>query len=1245
MTFSLKNQILFVSILLSILGNLFGQSEERGDPNFRRITNIDVNRVRASIHNWGSSGNSGVAGSFFYEWPTNSGRGYIAYQALYVGAMVTTDSGEQRPLVTVTHRSDQEGNSMMWEPVPGYLNPNSTKIAISDDESTWPLSWPDKNEDENDPGWTGSWSGYFGKNQFNAGQEVYYKISDDRNYIVGHPYTPDTTDLTRKGAGILVGVRAMEWKQILIEDVVFLLHEVQNDGTQDYDQVSFGYWLANCVGGNGDCDDDVIDFDLVTDIAWSLDDDNIGGPAFGTDPVGVGATSFIETPGNDKDRIDNDSDGETGGPIIQESMIVGEILGNGIDDNGNALVDENLSHVPVGSQLGVSYADRIDNNGNGEMESPLITQEMIDAALSQQWNIWPNPNDDLQDGVMHILSLEESDLEAGYADGIDNNADPENPYALEYPIGLGCDVNSPLITEEMITAASADQWKRYRVPGTNIVLYDVGMEDLGKPYKDGLDNDGDGAIDEGIDEGIDEMIDESRDDFIDNDGDWTLADDVGLNGDESGGLSAGVLDNMPTSGSGTGFPGEPNIDKTDVSESDQMGLTSVQKNDAGFNTASDNSIWNFYLTPGNFWDPPPGGDEPGSVDMQISSGYFPLEAGQTERIAMAIMMGNDQQDAIRNKDVAQLTYESDYQFAKAPNPPKVTAVVGDGKVTLYWDRSAENTKDKYMGNITNGADLYDFEGYKIYRATDFEFNDAYNITDGDGNLTFLEPYVQNGVRAQWDLIDGKSGWHPVDLNGIKYYLGDETGLVHSYVDNNVVNGQRYYYAVVSYDYGGDLTNNIIPSDSPMKLRVNPLTGSVSFGPNVVEVIPSPPSAGFVDASFAGDQIDHVAGSSSGEVYLEIVDPQSIKDAHVYQVTFDDTLFLNQQGLAGYDTATTKSYYLVDVTDPNDLDTLINKSEYLPETDADVIDGFRLTFKNVESLGFNRDLSYWNTDSVWNFDVARYYTFNVVGSMLPYDYRIVFLEGITDTSLDICMRTLSNGNCFPGFLQEGRPVNFKVQRQISLTGNDEVDWEQIPFGFIDVIPFGSPDSIFNADGSRESDWIVFMDHEDELGNPLPSWRFLLNLMPNDETRIYDQPRPGDTAYVVVDKPFLEGDIYEFTTHAPMIDQAKAIDDLDKIKVVPNPYFAASAFEGQNTFNSGRGPREIQFRYLPSECTIRIYSISGELVKTIHHSSPLESGTGKWDLLTEDNLSAAFGMYIYHVEAPNIGERIGKLAIVK
>ena len=89
----------------------------------------------------------------------------------------------------------------------------------------------------------------------------------------------------------------------------------------------------------------------------------------------------------------------------------------------------------------------------------------------------------------------------------------------------------------------------------------------------------------------------------------------------------------------------------------------------------------------------------------------------------------------------------------------------------------------------------------------------------------------------------------IDLNGVKFYLGDDTGLQHSFVDHNAVNGQRYYYAVVSYDYGGDLSNDIIPSDSPMRLRVNSLTGEIELGPNVVEVIPSPPLLGIMKQNF------------------------------------------------------------------------------------------------------------------------------------------------------------------------------------------------------------------------------------------------------------------------------------------------------------------------------------------------------------------------------------------------------------
>ena len=43
---------------------------------------------------------------------------------------------------------------------------------------------------------------------------------------------------------------------------------------------------------------------------------------------------------------------------------------------------------------------------------------------------------------------------------------------------------------------------------------------------------------------------------------------------------------------------------------------------------------------------------------------------------------------------------------------------------------------------------------------------------------------------------------------------------------------------------------------------------------------------------------------------------------------------------------------MDVTDEQSPDTLVNNSHSLPVSDADVVDGFRLSFNNVDGLGFN-----------------------------------------------------------------------------------------------------------------------------------------------------------------------------------------------------------------------------------------------------------------------------------------------------
>jgi hypothetical protein len=87
------------------------------------------------------------------------------------------------------------------------------------------------------------------------------------------------------------------------------------------------------------------------------------------------------------------------------------------------------------------------------------------------------------------------------------------------------------------------------------------------------------------------------------------------------------------------------------------------------------------------------------------------------------------------------------RFAKPPDKPIVKAIPGDRRVTLYWDNRAELTFDAFYQK-------YNFEGYRIYRATDPNFLEIRTITDAYGKPTYRSPI------AQFDLIDGITGLHP-----------------------------------------------------------------------------------------------------------------------------------------------------------------------------------------------------------------------------------------------------------------------------------------------------------------------------------------------------------------------------------------------------------------------------------------------------------------------------------------------------
>jgi len=109
--------------------------------------------------------------------------------------------------------------------------------------------------------------------------------------------------------------------------------------------------------------------------------------------------------------------------------------------------------------------------------------------------------------------------------------------------------------------------------------------------------------------------------------------------------------------------------------------------------------------------------------------------------------------------------------------------------------------------------------------------------------------------------------------------------------------------------------------------------------------------------------------------------------------------------------------------------------------------------------------------------------------------------------------------------------------------------------------------------------------------------------------------------------------------------KAKEELNNIAVVPNPYVGGAKWEPQRLTATGRGERRVYFIHLPKEAVIRIYTISGDHVQTLYHNSNLLDGKLAWDLTSKEGLSIAPGVYIYHIEAPGIGEKIDKFAIIK
>jgi len=138
------------------------------------------------------------------------------------------------------------------------------------------------------------------------------------------------------------------------------------------------------------------------------------------------------------------------------------------------------------------------------------------------------------------------------------------------------------------------------------------------------------------------------------------------------------------------------------------------------------------------------------------------------------------------------------------------------------------------------------------------------------------------------------------------------------------------------------------------------------------------------------------------------------------------------------------------------------------------------------------------------------------------------------------------------------------------------------------------------------------------------------------------------------------VYTPFNESNVLDNARRVnlkfatsDKLNQVMVVPNPYrgdvdytSGNNGYEGSpNTWSDNK--RLIKFIHLPKECTIRIFSLAGNLITTLNYTAPANyptAGELEWNIFSQSGRPLASGIYIFSVES-NLGTQIGKFVVIR
>ena len=652
-------------------------------------------------------------------------------------------------------------------------------------------------------------------------------------------------------------------------------------------------------------------------------------------------------------------------------------------------------------------------------------------------------------------------------------------------------------------------------------------------------------------------------------------------------------------------------------------------------------------------------DGPGDRRILPINGPFTMNLGDTAQVVVATVygMGVNNLSSISvlkfNDASAQFAYDQLFNVPLMPTPDVKYAAL-DGAVTAYWNQTEDEQNNTEV--VEHGP--YKFQAYSVYQLP----AGSKDITTGTRIATF--DVVDNISFMTEKVLDQSTGIvYTRPLIPLENVSGIKRAFVfdHDYINNKaLIDGQSYTFAVTSIGY----------NDNP---------GLPSFilesSPYIIDVVPQSPKPGVRLNAAIGDTIvvAHSKGSGDGTVVVTVVDP-TVLTGHEYKVVFDDS-----------DPAVTY-WSLIDVTANNKV-VLSGQTNQSGDNNYLIVDGMqvkvigpppgmkdwsipkgtrRFTWAGADwgLEGFNGAIgkaynNWFGNSTVTDADLKTVKlilaktdvngNFDVNDPNVSYGYRYLRKASAPPAQPQFAPFIVNPG---PGYAYQ----DFKQSVPLSAWNMETnpptrlavgVFENNVAAGFVDGKYWPGNNATTDNTVSREFLFVFGTPYSttpdanlqiDCLNNKLPiMWWVAVNRRGNVA---FSPGTSGDDEFEIIANHInTSADEFTFVSKAPTKDNNLAKTDVEKINVFPNPYYGYQYRETSPT------NKYVTFNHLPDNAIIRIFDLSGVLVKTINHV-PTNGQFETWNLANDNNYPVASGIYVVYIDMPDLGTtKILKLAIIQ